>query len=291
MTNNKIYLEILKELESLNTNNIDNKILRKIQLLESKIDLYSKRKKITNLEKIKLEIKLKKIIKEKLKNHGTNLNNQTLNAIMNLCTQNYNKVPSDLTIIDNDLTLLLNKSYDNIYKKDEIITLGKNKYEEITSLHSLYDHIKSYQNVFKKLTKKDYDYFYNFYFPSNNDFNQNNPSLKILIDNINNLLKPYNNIKNNIEFNWYKNKITYNNKSQIKIFINTSLEELITAIFKNKEIKFNLIAFDEWNDLQCFEITQKPLPNKYFTWETKKIKLNTWNLKENLPKQKTLTKN
>lgn len=291
MTYNKKYLELNQELETLNTNNIDNKYLRKIQILERKIDLCSKRKEITKLEKIKLEIKIKKIIKEIIKNYGTKLNKNTLNALMNLSNQRYNEVPTDITIIDNDLTLLLNKSFDNIYQKDEIITLGSKNYEEITHLHGMHNFHKSYYKIFKKLNNENYDYFYNFYFPSNKDFNKNNPSLQILIDNINNLLKQYNNIEKNIEFNWYKNKIVYNKKSQIKIFINIALEDLIVSIFKNKDIKFNLIAFDEWNDIECYKITQKTQPNKYFTWESKKINLNTWNLKKNLQKQKKLTKN
>ena len=289
MTYNKKYLELNQELETLNTNNIDNKYLRKIQILEHKIDLYSRNKEITNLEKIKLEIKLKKIIKEKIKNYGTKLNKQSLNYLMNLTNQNYNEVPTDITIIDNDLTLLLNKSFDNIYQKDNIVALNSKKYDEITNLHNMYDHIKSYNRIFKKLNNTDYEHFFKFYFPYDDNFNKNNPSLQIVINNINNLLKSYNGIENNLEFIWQENKIIYNRNSQIKIFLNIKLEDLIVAIFKNKEIKFNLLAFDEWNDIKCFEITQKPQSNNYFNWETKKINVDTWNLKKN--SQKKLTKN
>lgn len=290
MTNNN-YSKLNYELNSLNTNIFNNNLLREIQLLERKIDLHSRKKEITNLERIKLEIKLKKIILKKVKNYGTNLNKQTLIYLMNLANQKYNEIPTDITIVDNDLTLLLNKSFDNPYKKDNIVTLGSNKYKEITQLHKMYDHIKSYKKIFNKLNDDNYDYFYNFYFPSNKDFNKNNPSLQIIIDNINNLLKSYNSIENNLEFSWQKNKIVYNKNSTIKIFLNIPLEELIVAIFKNKDIKFNLIAFDEWNDIKCYEITQKAQPNKYFTWETKKINLDIWNLKKKSLKQKKLTKN
>ena len=122
--------------------------------------------------------------------------------------QDYNQVPTDLTIIDNDLTLLYNKSYDNPYEKDKIKILNNKNYKELPNEHSLYTFRNCYYSIYQTTEKDIFETFYNFYFP--HTYDQNKPSLQILIDYINMLLKPYNNdLDKSIEYSIKKGQIIY----------------------------------------------------------------------------------
>jgi len=120
-----------------------------------------------------------------------------------------------------------------------------------------------------------------------------NITLQNLINNINELLKPYNNNKDTIEFNKETHEIVYTKNNSLKIFTNTTLKEIIISIFKNQDITFNLIAIGDWNEIYKFEITQKTNKDKPLTYITKETSPNIWNLNKELQQNnnKKLTKN
>lgn len=284
------YTEITYEIKEINNNEFNEKTLRNIQVLTKRLNHYYTNNQITKLEFLKLYKKYKEMIKNKLKEIYPE-NYKTLSKKLNkIFYQEYDKIPTDITIIDNDLTLLLNKSFDNPYKQDEIKFLHSKYYKELPDEHSK----KTYENCYYEIClfeKENSIDFYNFYFPTFDNTEQKKASLEILINYINLLLKPYNNYKNKtIEYNYNTNKIVYPKNSNMKVFINIPLKDIILAIYRKETISFNLVAINEWNEIHSYKITQIPTANKYYNWQMERIDLPIWNLSTSLQKNKTLTR-
>jgi len=286
------YLELLTEIKEIKNNNFNINTLRKIQLLSKKINYYYKKKEISKPELLNIYIKYKSLINNKQKD--ISINKELSKILPNIVHQEYKKIPTDLTIIDNDLTLLCNEYYDIPYITETKI-INKINYNELTTLYDLRTFMNSYRNIYKdqENNMNNFNYFYDFYYPSNEKFNQNNITLQNLINNINELLKPYNNNKDTIEFNKETHEIVYTKNNSLKIFTNTTLKEIIISIFKNQDITFNLIAIGDWNEIYKFEITQKTNKDKPLTYITKETSPNIWNLNKELQQNnnKKLTKN
>lgn len=289
MTNEQNNLEIVIEILELNDEEFTIKTLRKIQLLTKKINHYYNNNNISKLKKHFLYKLLKDTTNKKLLSLNPNINKEQVNSINQIFNFNYNQIPTDLTIIDNDIILYHETEYNNPYI-DKTIILNSTNYTELPKLHTLYSMIKSYKNIYPKINYIDFSKFYNFYYPYDEKFNKNNPTLANMITYINELLFPISNTKEIITYSTPKNNIIYT--SDIKILLNTNLETIIESIFKKKDINFNLIAITDWNDIYCFNITQKVFPNNTYTWHSNRIYPKIWNLTEEINKrnQHILTK-
>ena len=287
------YKEIIKEMKLIKNTKFNNNTLRDLQILTKKINFYIKHQYLTNVEILSIYTKMKKLISNKLTELNAPKIKNLTNNLLPILNQNYNKIPTDITIIDNDLILLYNKPYDTPIIKDEIQILKSKNYKELTEQYSQ----ETFNSIYEKLnapydfeTKKN---LWSFYFPSNEDYNYNEQSINTIVKNINVLLSPYNNyLDKTIDIDTKKTKMTYPKNSTMKIFINKPLKDIIKAIFKNETISFNLIATNEWNEIYCYEITQYSPKNKTFTfsWNIERTNLDIWTLSNSIEKEKVLTK-
>ncbi len=273
--------EIIEKIHEINNNELTIETLRKIQLLSKQINQYYNNEKS---KKYFLFSSLKKIIKVKLLTQNPNITKRQLSSIYKIFNQEYNQIPENITIIEDDLVLYKKTNYDNPYINKTII-LNQNKYKELPEIHTLYNMIKSYRMIYKEYNSTDFCRFYNFYYSYDTEFNKHNYSLDQMINHINNLLEPITNSKKVIEYSTPNNQIIYT--SDIKIFINTNIENIIEAIFKKKVINFNLIAISDFDEIYCFNITQKVTSHNKYIWYTNKIEPKIWNLNEELTKQNT----
>ena len=285
------YQEILNDINLINNIKFNQTTLRDLQLLTKKINFYKSQKYLTNVELLNIYKKYKKLIKNKLKEVYPENYKKLTNNIIEVLNQNYNQIPTDITIIDNDIVLLYNTPYDTPIVKDEIKVLQSKNYKELQNIQSFKELGDIYLALKNKLEKIQREKLFNFYYPNFNTNNINQQSIITMINYINMLLKPYNNyLDKSIDYDTQKNNLVYPKNSNMKIFINKSLEELITAIFEQRKTSFNLIAINEWNEIYSYEIIQHINKNKQFSWEFKRINIDTWNLSNSIEKQKVLTK-
>ena len=286
MTNEQKNLEIVKEILELNDEEFTIETLRKIQLLTKKINHYYNNNNISKLKKHFLYKLLKDTTNKKLLSLNPNINKAQLNSINKIFNSNYNQIPSDLTIVEDDILIYHETEYNNPYI-DKTIILNSNNYIELPQLHTLYNLIKSFKNIHYKHNITEFSNFYNFYYPYDKEYNKNNPTLELMINYINELLSPISKTKNVITYSTPKNSIIYT--SDIKILLNTDLETIITSIFKEQDINFNLVAINDWNEIYCFNITQKVLKDNNYIWKCQRINPKIWNLNKKTNKH-SLTK-
>lgn len=285
------YQEILKEIELINNTKFNKNTLRELQILTKKINFYKNQKYLTNIELLNIYPKYKKLIKNKIKEIYPKNHKKLLSNILEVLTQNYNQIPTDITIIDNDIVLLYNTPYDTPIIKDEIKILQSKNYKELQNIQSFKELRNIYLSTKNNLEKNQIDQLFNFYYPDFITDNINRQSILTMINHINMLLKPYNNYLNkSIDYDIQNDNLVYPKNSNMKIFIDKSLEELIIAIFEQKIITFNLVAINEWNEIYSWEIIQHTNKNKQFSWEFNKTNLDIWNLSNSIEKEKVLTK-
>lgn len=285
------YQEILKEIELINNTKFNQTTIRKLQLLTKKIDFYKNQKYLTKIELLNIYAKYKKLIKNKLKEVCPENHKNLTNNIISILNQNYNQVPTDITIIDNDIVLLYNTPYDTPIIKDEIKVLQNKKYTELQNIQSNEKLKNLYLKIKNTIDKNPLETIVNFYYPKFNTNDIKELSIINMINYINMLLKPYNNyLDKSIDYDIKKNNLIYPKNSNMKIFINKSLEELITAIFEQRKIFFNLVAINEWNDIYSYEIVQTSNKEKQFSWQFNQTNIDIWNLSNSIEKEKVLTK-
>jgi len=261
------YQEILNDINLINNIKFNQTTLRDLQLLTKKINFYKSQKYLTNVELLNIYKKYKKLIKNKIKEVYPENYKKLTNNIIEVLNQNYNQIPTDITIIDNDIVLLYNTPYDTPIVKDEIKVLQSKNYKELQNIQSFKELGDIYLALKNKLEKIQREKLFNFYYPNFNTNNINQQSIITMINYINMLLKPYNNyLDKSIDYDTQKNNLVYPKNSNMKIFINKSLEELITAIFEQRKTSFNLIAINEWNEIYSYEIIQHINKNKQFSW-------------------------
>ena len=99
------YKEITNEINNIKNTKFNERTLRDLQILTKKINLCIKQQNLSNIEAFNIYLKLKKLINYKLTEVSAPKSKNLTNKLLPILNQNYNKIPSDITIIDNDLIL------------------------------------------------------------------------------------------------------------------------------------------------------------------------------------------
>ena len=275
MNINKYYLELINKINQIQNNPFVIKTLREISLININIIYYYKKNKLSSHHFTILNNQIKKITEKKLLQVNPKLNKKVLDIIFKSLYRGYNSVPSDISIINNDIVLLKEEKYDNPYT-NKILILN-NKYKEIAGQKASFVDIK-------KINQSNFEEYFNFFCSGLET--KSRKAFNYIISIINEALKPLSNIEQTIQYN----NTLIENKSHIKVFIDTSIEEIIKSIFNKKNKRIKLIAIGDWNEFYMFEITQTVLSDKSFTWSITPLDINVWNLSESLEKKDVLTK-
>ena len=289
MITNQYHLEIKKQIEEINNNDCEIKTFRTALLIRKKINYLHKQKQVLSyLDKTYLLNLLNNTLKSKLLAINPNLSKKDITSILQIIKDDYNSLPIDLSIINDDIITYYKGQYDNPYI-NQIKILSKKNFEEIPNLHNLYNLISTYKTIYHNYDEIKFHNFYNFYHPYDHHYTKKHPSLLPMLNHINRILKPYNNNKPVIEYNFHLNYT-----SNTKLFINTNLTKISQSILNKKNITFDLISINDWNEIHHFKIKQIVNKDYTYTWKSIEITPKIWNLSESINntnnKNKTLTK-
>lgn len=287
MITNKYHLEIKKQIEEINNNDCEIKTFRTALLIRKKINyLYKQKQVLSYLHKTYLLNLLNNTLKSKLLKINPNLSKKDITSILQIIKDDYNSLPLDLNIINDDIITYYKGQYDNPYI-NQIKILSKKNFEEIPNLHNLYNLISTYKTIYHNYDEIKFHNFYNFYHPYDQHYTKKHPSLLPMLNHINRILKPYNNNKPVIEYKYHLNYT-----SNTKLFINTNLTKISQSILNKKSITFDLISINDWNEIHHFKIKQIVNKDHTYTWKSIEITPKIWNLSESInnTNNKTLTK-